>query len=142
MGLDKYDRVLAHVECGGIEVNAEQLRRGWAWVYAQYSQDETLRSLERSARLRRLGLWAAANPQPPWTFRHEEESRRLSSPPSAYPRLQPSKPGRCGFKRTCKDMASCDEARYYLRYCGLAALDGNHDGVPCASLCGPSQSRR
>jgi hypothetical protein len=41
----------------------------------------------------------------------------------------------CGKKRRCSEMASCDEARFYLIRCGETALDGNHDGSPCESLC-------
>lgn len=43
----------------------------------------------------------------------------------------------CGAKTTCSQMSSCDEARFYLRQCGLKNLDGDGDGVPCASLCKP-----
>jgi deoxyribonuclease I len=35
----------------------------------------------------------------------------------------------------CKQMSSCDEARFYLNSCGLKALDRDGDGVPCESLC-------
>ncbi|WP_371199592.1 excalibur calcium-binding domain-containing protein [Hyphomicrobium sp. MC1] len=41
----------------------------------------------------------------------------------------------CGTKRTCREMSSCEEARHYLRDCGLRRLDGDGDGVPCNSLC-------
>jgi hypothetical protein len=33
------------------------------------------------------------------------------------------------------EMVSCAEARFYLKECGLARLDGDGDGVPCESLC-------
>jgi len=41
----------------------------------------------------------------------------------------------CGAKRTCREMASCAEARHHLQQCGLARLDGDGDGVPCEALC-------
>ena len=41
----------------------------------------------------------------------------------------------CGTKRTCGQMASCAEARFYLNQCGLSRLDGDNDGTPCESLC-------
>lgn len=50
------------------------------------------------------------------------------------PRDQPAAP-LCGDKRTCKDMSSCAEARYYLENCGLLRLDRDGDGIPCESLC-------
>lgn len=41
----------------------------------------------------------------------------------------------CGTKRTCREMTSCDEAKFHLEKCGLAKLDGDGDGVPCNALC-------
>ena len=32
-GEDRYGRTLARVTCAGVDANAEQVRRGWAWVY-------------------------------------------------------------------------------------------------------------
>ena len=42
---------------------------------------------------------------------------------------------RCQDKHLCKDMATCEEARFYLTTCGLKRLDHDSDGVPCESLC-------
>jgi hypothetical protein len=41
----------------------------------------------------------------------------------------------CGAKKTCAEMASCAEAKFYLEHCGLARLDGDKDGIPCESHC-------
>lgn len=41
----------------------------------------------------------------------------------------------CGVKTTCGQMSSCDEAKFYLTQCGVKRLDGDGDGIPCASLC-------
>jgi hypothetical protein len=41
----------------------------------------------------------------------------------------------CGTKRYCREMLSCDEARFYLTTCGVSGLDGNRDGIPCNGLC-------
>ena len=43
--------------------------------------------------------------------------------------------GRCGAKRTCGEMTSCAEARFYLNECGVSRLDGDKDGTPCEALC-------
>ncbi len=43
--------------------------------------------------------------------------------------------GQCGTKRLCRQMASCEEALYYLNSCGVGRLDGDGDGVPCEKLC-------
>lgn len=47
----------------------------------------------------------------------------------------PKQPFSCSGKRSCKHMASCDEAIFYLRNCGVRSLDGDGDGVPCNRLC-------
>jgi hypothetical protein len=41
----------------------------------------------------------------------------------------------CLGKRTCKQMVSCEEARFYLSQCGVRSLDGDGDGTPCNALC-------
>jgi len=41
----------------------------------------------------------------------------------------------CNCSKTCKAMASCDEAYYQLNSCGCSARDGDDDGIPCESLC-------
>jgi deoxyribonuclease-1 len=41
----------------------------------------------------------------------------------------------CGNKRYCKDMSTCEEAKFYLNECGLSKLDKDGDGVPCEALC-------
>lgn len=43
---------------------------------------------------------------------------------------------KCGSKRTCRQMISCEEARFHLTTCGVRSLDQDRDGVPCNSLCG------
>ena len=41
----------------------------------------------------------------------------------------------CGVKRTCREMRSCDEAKFHHAECGLTHLDGTGNGVPCKTLC-------
>lgn len=41
----------------------------------------------------------------------------------------------CGAKSTCKQMSSCEEAKFYLNTCGLRRLDRDGDGVPCEAVC-------
>lgn len=48
----------------------------------------------------------------------------------------PNESQSCGTKTLCREMSSCDEARYYLDVCGLSRLDGDNDGIPCESICG------
>ena len=66
---DSYDRPLATVWLGGLDINREMLRRGHAWVYRGFLRDSSLLDDERHAREQRLGLWSGPDPQPPWKFR-------------------------------------------------------------------------
>lgn len=34
-------------------------------------------------------------------------------------------------KSWCTQMASCAEAFFYQERCGVATMDGDHDGIPC-----------
>lgn len=42
----------------------------------------------------------------------------------------------CSKKKYCKDMKSCEEARYYFERCGMKNLDRDKDGIPCENVCG------
>lgn len=130
---DKYDRVVAQISCSGLNVNAEQIRRGMAWHYLKYSDSAELQGLENEARERRRGLWSSRKPEAPWDYRHKGDNKTQS--PELSRRLPASR--RCGAKRYCGQMETCGEAIYYLRRCGETGLDGNGDGVPCESLCRP-----
>lgn len=43
----------------------------------------------------------------------------------------------CGSKDKCTEMTSCEEAKFYLKNCGVEKLDRDKDGIPCESLCNP-----
>jgi endonuclease YncB( thermonuclease family) len=69
-GKDDAGRVLGSVRCGEVDVNAEQVRRGLAWVHLRYLPlGSPLYEFEANARLRGVGLWRAAEPVPPWEWR-------------------------------------------------------------------------
>lgn len=36
----------------------------------------------------------------------------------------------------CKEMSSCEEAKFYLNQCGIGKLDRDGDGIPCENVCG------
>lgn len=69
-GEDRYGRTLGRVYCAGVDSNAEQTRRGMAWVYAKYAtKDSPLYDLQREAQAMRRGLWTDPKPMPPWEWR-------------------------------------------------------------------------
>ncbi|MFZ1641203.1 MAG: thermonuclease family protein [Candidatus Contendobacter sp.] len=135
--IDDYGRSIGVVTVAGVNVEVEQVRRGLAWVYRQYSDDAQLvvLALEAEAKAARRGLWAEVNPLPPWDWRH---GGKIGEAPAARSEPTPVKSefaGRCGAKRTCGEIASCEEARFYLTQCGVSRLDGDKDGTPCEALC-------
>ena len=134
---DRYGRKVSRVYVGGVDVNAEMVKQGAAWVYRKYAQDQALYRLEEQARAAKRGLWALPEAQrmPPWEWRHGGSAKAPTAPASSVPAASASDGFSCSGKRYCREMTSCEEAKFYLTQCGVSSLDGNHDGVPCAKLC-------
>ena len=136
-GPDKYGRTLGTVFVGAVNVNAELVKQGAAWVYRAYPFPPELEGLEAQAQAAKRGLWALPVDQrcPPWDFRHKEPCGSPIVAGQAEPPELPAAGGPCGEKRTCGEMTSCEEARFYLTQCGVSRLDGDKDGTPCEALC-------
>lgn len=139
---DRYGRTVGRVYVGSVDVNAELVKQGAAWVYRQYLKDQSLLALEAEAKAAKRGLWGLPEAErcPPWDWRKNVcptsgAAPAPASPAASAPTAATSGGFTCGGKRTCREMTSCEEARFYLTQCGVSSLDGNHDGVPCAKLC-------
>ena len=75
-GKDRYQRTLARVYCDEVDANSEQVRRGMAWIFTRYApKDSPLYAVEAEARTARRGLWADAEPVPPWEWRRSKAAR-------------------------------------------------------------------
>lgn len=66
---DRYGRTVGRVMCAGTDANAEQIRRGFAWVYDRYVTDRSLYALQDEARAAGRGLWVEPEPVRPWEWR-------------------------------------------------------------------------
>jgi micrococcal nuclease len=142
--VDQYGRLVAHLSVDGLDVNAEQIRRGMAWEYSNFHSNQTLIALQNESRQASRGLWAQSNPTPPWEWRKQHPSTFSTQPNAAVSSVTAhanttSHDSGCGNKKHCSEMSSCEEAKYYLTQCGVKLLDGNGDGVPCEKLCAPVQ---
>lgn len=143
---DRYGRIVGRVYIGNLDVNAELVKSGSAWVYRQYAKDKSLFVLETQARVVKRGLWSLPEAQqvPPWDWRKgvtaATPTTAQSSPqqqkPAGFNNARSSSAFTCStVKRRCAEMASCDEAKFYLMQCGVKTIDGNRDGVPCEKIC-------
>jgi len=76
--VDRYKRKIGRVYVGRVDVNAEMVKRGAAWVYPQYANDLLLYNLEHEARLNRRGLWKLPDKErvPPWVWRKQKFKQR------------------------------------------------------------------
>ena len=142
--VDQYGRLVAHLSVNGLDVNAEQIRRGMAWEYSNFHSNRALITLQEEARQAPRGLWAQDNPIPPWTWRKQHpsilsaQSHATASSANTH-KTATSPDSRCGNKKHCAEMSLCEEARHYMAQCGVKALDGNSNGMPCEKLCGPQK---
>lgn len=68
-GRDRYGRTIGRIYQGDIDVSAEQIKQGMAWVYRKYTKEAALYQLEEEAKQHRIGLWADVEPTPPWAWR-------------------------------------------------------------------------
>lgn len=59
------------------------VQEGMAWHYKQYSKDEALAKAETEAKEKKRGLWADANPIPPWDFRRGKTADNPDPPAKA-----------------------------------------------------------
>lgn len=135
---DRYGRLLGKVwvqppdcrDCGTtLDANHAQIVSGMAWWYQYYASEqppadrELYKSAVNAAKAAGLGLWSEANAIPPWAWRR---GQRTAAAAAAF---------ECGSRRYCREMTSCEEAKFHLRECGLERLDGDRDGIPCESIC-------
>lgn len=135
--IDKYGRTVGTIFVDGLDANREQVKRGMAWAYRKYLHDQSLLQVEDEARRVKIGLWSAPNPMPPWEYRHGGKNGNVTN--QVAPKAEPTSTSvnsSCGSKRYCKEMTSCEEARFYLTQCSLSHLDKDGDGIPCEKLCG------
>jgi micrococcal nuclease len=68
---DRYDRLVARLWLDGLDVNAEMIKQGAAWVYRRYADDPAYCAYEKAARDLKRGLWALPRDQSaaPWEWR-------------------------------------------------------------------------
>lgn len=67
-GMDKYDRLLGICSADGVVINAEMVRRGYAWAFVKYSTRYIKE--EADARTAAAGIWQGVA-EPAWVYREK-----------------------------------------------------------------------
>jgi endonuclease YncB( thermonuclease family) len=137
---DQYERFIGTIYRGNQNINLAQIRHGHARVYTSYCREKEYYTAEKTAKAAFLGIWGLKTPQEtPWDYRRNQKLQKNLPDLSQFMPKNTNSPAEditvCNQKRTCKEMSSCDEAKFYFNKCGLSHLDGDGDGVPCNSLC-------
>lgn len=75
---DQYDRLVGRLWLGDLDVNAELLRLGAAWVYRRYAREPEYCAYEHAARALEHGLWGLPTipPVAPWEWRQRDTRRK------------------------------------------------------------------
>lgn len=85
LDVDRYGRKVARAfrTPDGLDINAELIRGGHAWVYRRRAYDPSLYDLERAARTAGLGLWALpeSEREPPWRWRRSHPPEHHAAAP-------------------------------------------------------------
>lgn len=102
---DRYGRTVGRVSADGIDVNAEMIRRGAAWVYRQYAKDQSLFGLEEEAKQEKRGLWSLPESErvPPWEWRLTGHSKSTTQEKKTISKTPQNSDGgfTCAGKRIC-----------------------------------------
>ena len=72
-GRDGYGRLLGRVYVQGLDVGAEQVRDGYAWVFRRFERDAQLWALEAEAKAAQRGLWRDPRAVAPWLWRERRQ---------------------------------------------------------------------
>jgi endonuclease YncB( thermonuclease family) len=71
-GEQTYGRAVGEVFVDGSSVSRELVRFGMAWWNRKHADwDHDLKRLEKQARQKKLGIWTARDPVPPWEHRRK-----------------------------------------------------------------------
>lgn len=78
-GRGTYGRILGVCRVGNTDINAEMVRRGYAWAFVKYSHSYV--GEERAARAHRVGIWQR-NCLPAWSYREARWGAGASRAPN------------------------------------------------------------
>ena len=128
---DRYHRFV------GASVAAWMVEHGQALDWPRYSHG-AYAGQQAKAETAKVGLWVGQF-EAPWDWRasHADGAAPAHQPLGIVSRKLVAQSGySCELRRTCKQIASCEEAQWYLQNCTWGGkLDRDNDGVACETLC-------
>jgi len=68
---DKYNRGIAFVRAGTVDLNYAMVTNGLAWSHVKFDRDHRFRKPQHEAREARRGLWVDPDPTPPWNWKKD-----------------------------------------------------------------------
>ncbi len=75
---DRYGRIVGKIMLGGVDINLEQIKRGMAWHYKEYQNEQSpedrigYAQSELQAQVKKIGLWRDPAPIEPAVFRQKK----------------------------------------------------------------------
>jgi len=145
--LDRYGRIVAICYAGGLDINREMVRRGWAIEFKKYS-DGRYAEVEAEAQTAKAGLWAGTFNEPV-EWRRQQKLNGFGGTPidvtkpatGALPLALMAAKAEAAAKdsptvtaTSCKSASNCREA--VILWCsGYSRADADGDGIPCENVC-------
>lgn len=115
---DKYGRFLRYVYINNVLVNELLVEEGYAYS-SSYPPDvkyqDNFLEAQKLAREENKGLWGS-------TCSNAPTANTLGISGGGFA---------CDCDKSCKDIASCEEAQFQLKTCGCKNRDGDGDGIAC-----------
>lgn len=115
---DKYGRLLRYVYINNVLVNELLVEEGYAYS-SSYPPDvkyqDKFLEAQKLAREENKGLWGSI----------------CSIAPTANTLGISGGGFACDCDKSCKDIATCEEAQFQLKTCGCKSRDGDNDGIAC-----------
>lgn len=130
-GQDRYGRTLALIYVGDLHVNDKMVSEGWAWQYVKYNCEERVAKLEKEARQAKKGLWAVANPIPPWEFRARQKGAAGAKTDSQAEKPMPVGKFWLNTSSNVRHNAKCE----WFNNASKGRFCGPSDGKAC-KICG------
>ncbi|RWC73338.1 MAG: thermonuclease family protein [Mesorhizobium sp.] len=135
---DRYNRFVGDCQrADGASIASWMVEQGYDLDWPRYSHG-SYASQQADAQRAKIGIWVGTFTAP-WDWRATHAANNKPGNDTSYGltgRRQIAQSYSCQPRRYCKQISSCDEARWYLNNCSWGPkLDRDGDGIPCEGIC-------